>query len=177
MALGDYLKSHTHRQHLTWLAWLEMQWDLPDRHDNYLMRIGYEIRCAFAKSPSSVKMVDFYLPLCKARKKAMKRAKDKAKETTTLTKEAATQIAQAKWFALAGLPRGYKGPLERVVKQGGQVQIEVVNPPKPHSEYQKDDEEETSSSPTSDGKEAGKKLDDKFAKLKQIQRNRKKRQQ
>jgi hypothetical protein len=34
------MQSMTHREYLTWLAWLEDQWNVPDRTDYYLMQIA-----------------------------------------------------------------------------------------------------------------------------------------
>lgn len=53
MSLDECMEKHTHRQYLTWLAWLEMQWNKPDRHDHYLMRVA-QVVC---KQPREL---DFY---------------------------------------------------------------------------------------------------------------------
>ena len=111
MPVTEYLRATSHRQHLAWLAWLEMQWNLPDRHDNYLMRIAYEIRCGNVKDPKKVKMSDFYMPFNKKAGKSVSGASGNQASVGTqgLTKEQASKIALARWIMVAGPPRGHKG--------------------------------------------------------------------
>jgi hypothetical protein len=46
MPVGEYLRTHTRRQHRVFLAWLDLEWDRPSRTDQYLMQIAYEVRLA-----------------------------------------------------------------------------------------------------------------------------------
>ena len=57
MPLRACMKQHTHREYLTWLAWLGEQWNQPSRSDNYLMQIALRIQQAiesFRKRPRNV---------------------------------------------------------------------------------------------------------------------------
>lgn len=46
MAIGAYTAGHTHRQHITWLAWLSSidRWNEPSRSDWYAMQIAAAIQ-------------------------------------------------------------------------------------------------------------------------------------
>lgn len=51
----------THRQYLAWNAWLDDQWNKPDRSDNYLMALTAEVRRVLHRKPKSVKTEHFKL--------------------------------------------------------------------------------------------------------------------
>lgn len=44
----------THRQYVGWLAWLDLQWDTPNRTDHYLMALRAEVRRGWIRDPASV---------------------------------------------------------------------------------------------------------------------------
>ena len=39
MPINKYLEETTHRAHRASLAWLDEQWNKPDRHDHYMMQV------------------------------------------------------------------------------------------------------------------------------------------
>lgn len=49
LPLGEYLKSHTRRQHLVWLAFLAEEQTTPDLHDLYTMQVAAEVRRSYVK--------------------------------------------------------------------------------------------------------------------------------
>lgn len=51
MPLAAYMTSHTERQHLVWVAWLDLQLNAPDRHDNYLMQLTWAVARGQVKRP------------------------------------------------------------------------------------------------------------------------------
>lgn len=61
MSLSDCIASHTHRQYAAWLVWLDGQWNVPDRHDSYLMQIAAEVRRVLSRKPNAIKLSDFQL--------------------------------------------------------------------------------------------------------------------
>lgn len=61
MSIGECLQKHTHRQMLSWMAYLDMDANRPDKVENYLMQIAAEIRKTKAKNPRSVRIEDFRL--------------------------------------------------------------------------------------------------------------------
>lgn len=50
------MKSMSHREYLTRLAWIEENWNDPDRSDYYLMQIAQEIRKVMSKKPKNIKL-------------------------------------------------------------------------------------------------------------------------
>lgn len=52
MPIGEYLRTHTHMQHLAWLAWLDEQ--MPVMH-RYLQQLCYLAFLPHAKNPKKVK--------------------------------------------------------------------------------------------------------------------------
>lgn len=61
MPLEQCMREHTHRQFLVWDAWLEEQWNRPDRNDHYLMQIAVTIQRLLSKNPRSIKLGNFKL--------------------------------------------------------------------------------------------------------------------
>lgn len=53
--------SMSHREFSTWDAWLEEEWNRPNRSDHYLMQIAATAARILAKNPSAVKDADFKL--------------------------------------------------------------------------------------------------------------------
>ena len=61
MSPRQYLAEHTHLEHVTWVEWLNQQWNVPTTHDHYMMSLIAEVRRIFAKNPRAVKPEDFRL--------------------------------------------------------------------------------------------------------------------
>ena len=51
----------THRQYLSWQAWLSEEWNYPSRSDNYLMAIRADIHRFGAKDQHKIHPKDFKL--------------------------------------------------------------------------------------------------------------------
>lgn len=61
MSIGECLQKHTHRQMLSWMEYLNIDADRPDKLENYLMQIAAEVRKTKAKNPRAVRIEDFKL--------------------------------------------------------------------------------------------------------------------
>jgi hypothetical protein len=61
MTIGEYLHRSSHREHLVFLAWLDMQWDRPARIEYYLMQVAAEVRRTLVRNPAKVDANDFQL--------------------------------------------------------------------------------------------------------------------
>ena len=55
------MRAWTHRQYLVTVAWLEEQWQHPDRSDHYLMQIACEVRRVLASQPGKIMPSDFQI--------------------------------------------------------------------------------------------------------------------
>lgn len=109
----------THRQHSAWQAWLDMQWDVPDRHDAYLQQVAFEVHRANlrVKKPNKAKIGKFRLKFDRPRKSAKK---DRAEPESIVEQEAkvqrATDKSKAFWNAMfANAQR--KVPIKFVTKR------------------------------------------------------------
>ena len=58
MPLSECIRRHTHREYVTWLAWLDEQWNQPDRTDHYLMQIAHCVRQQRAAHPEQLSLRD-----------------------------------------------------------------------------------------------------------------------
>lgn len=85
----------TNRQHDAWVVWLDMQWELPDRHDHYLMQLHAEVRRLLAKHPQSVKVEDSKIKFTKQDPKTLQRKK--------WTPEQRMNVSKAMWFGAVGM--------------------------------------------------------------------------
>jgi hypothetical protein len=100
MPVGDCMRSHTHRQYLSWMHWLNEEWDNPSRTDLYLMQVACEVRRVLARHPNKVTMSDFKLKfVVPGNAPASKSGEEQADAA-----ELATRRSQAKWFGALGLP-------------------------------------------------------------------------
>lgn len=88
MPIEECMLKHSERQLSLWLAWMDLQWNRPDRTDHYLMMVACEIRRVLSKNPAAIKSGDFELRF------------ESRKSKPALTIEQATQYSQARWFAL-----------------------------------------------------------------------------
>lgn len=84
----DTVGRWTHREFETREAWLEMQWNVPDRHDQYLMSIAAEVRRVLHKNPQSVKIDDFRLRFSKSESPPKRRPPVSEAEKRRITAEA-----------------------------------------------------------------------------------------
>jgi hypothetical protein len=85
------MRMHTEKELKVWLAWLDMQWDQPDRTDCYLMQVACEVRRVLARNPRAIHVKDFKL-------KFPRRAR-----VSVMSKEHAAARSKARWFAAVGL--------------------------------------------------------------------------
>lgn len=60
LPLGESMARHTHRQHKLTARWLHEQWNVPDRHDHYLMQIAWLLLLVNStkETAKDLKMVD-----------------------------------------------------------------------------------------------------------------------
>lgn len=58
MPIGECMAKHTHRQFLTWMVWLKLQWNKPSRSDYYLMQLEATVRGLF-QSGAKVRPIQF----------------------------------------------------------------------------------------------------------------------
>jgi len=101
MPIDDYLESHSHRQHLGWLAWLRKEWNEPDRHDYYIMRLTLEVLNLLRERKDKIQDLD-KLKLPFKTKKEMEEEKKPTVVSAADDKERrkrATAMAMAKWLA------------------------------------------------------------------------------
>jgi ADP-glucose pyrophosphorylase len=70
MSLHECMEKHTEREMKVTLAWLEMQWERPNRTDWYLMQIAAEVRKGLVKKPNSVKTENLKIKFVLDRKRS-----------------------------------------------------------------------------------------------------------
>lgn len=118
MSPDQYMRGHSHRQHLTWLAWLDLQWDQPDRSDYYLMQIAREVRRVLHKHPEKVTTEDFKI--------GFERKDDKPKPPDPQHLANVSAISKAIWASRMTMAITHK-----VLPNGGQRDGtgETGNPP------------------------------------------------
>jgi len=87
------MASMTHREYLTRLAWLNMEWEKPSLSDHYLMQIAQEVRRVLSKKPKNIKLDDFEI----------KWVPKKTLEQTKKEKEAAVKSSKRSWFRALGI--------------------------------------------------------------------------
>ena len=81
-----YWRETPERIHRAWLAWLEMQWERPDKRDWYAAAVACTVARANAKNPGRLKVKDFLLKFG-----------EPARHRANLTPEQATAISKARW--------------------------------------------------------------------------------
>ena len=79
-----------------------MQWDRPNRTDNYLMAVAAEIRRGNVKRPKSVKHQHMRLKF--SSQAAGESKTGESKTGAGLTREQATAVSQARWLNRMTLP-------------------------------------------------------------------------
>lgn len=101
MPLDDCIAKHTHRQYRLWLAWLDQQWERPDRTDYYLMQIAAEVRKVLAKNRKQIEIEHFGIPST-FWDRLFKRKPATPPEQQKVSKAQAA-ISKATWFAFLGV--------------------------------------------------------------------------
>lgn len=86
----------SYRQYSTWIAWLDQQWNKPDRSDHYMMQVAAEVRRVLSKKPQSIKLGHFLL-------------KFEFVPPRPTTSKQALAASKAKWFAAVGMVVKDKG--------------------------------------------------------------------
>ncbi len=84
------MKETTHREYLTWIVYLNGEWNNPSRTDHYLMLIATEVRRVLSKRPNSIKLPQFKLNF------------DDGIKEKKLSKKEASKISKARWFGSLG---------------------------------------------------------------------------
>lgn len=59
MPLSRCLEEVSYREYLLWMAWLDKQWNQPDRSDHYLMQVSRDIARVLSKHPGRIQTKDF----------------------------------------------------------------------------------------------------------------------
>ena len=67
----------THREFLTWQAWIDQQWNRPSRSDYYEMQTACQVARVLAKSPGNIKIEHFKLPFGEDGTRQQKAEEDK----------------------------------------------------------------------------------------------------
>ena len=89
MPLRECMRTHTNRECMAWLRWLEEQKNNPSRSDYYLMRIAAEVRKSWAKDPTKIQLNQFRINFVPPKQES---------EQPSLSHEERTAIAKARWF-------------------------------------------------------------------------------
>lgn len=76
---------------MTWMSWLEMEWNRPSRIDHYLMQIAKEVKRLFKKNPEKIQHEEFQL------KFEVQAAKPQ------MTREQRIAASKAAWFGWLGI--------------------------------------------------------------------------
>jgi hypothetical protein len=91
--LGECLRRNTHREYLLWEALWAAEWDEPDRHDHYLMRVAAEVRRTLMKKPGDpIDLDDFKVKFKQAG----------AGEGSALTPGQRLAVSKAAWLGVVG---------------------------------------------------------------------------
>lgn len=97
----DFMRSITHREFRTWIAWLEIDWNRPNPDQAYLMQIACEVARVLAKNPRSIRLEHFKSPMSFSFRR---------QRTRQLTREESAKRKKALWIGAFG------GRVERRVK-------------------------------------------------------------
>jgi hypothetical protein len=94
--LEELMRGMTNREYRTRLAWLEKQWNEPDRTDHYLMMIANEVRNVLNKK-KPVDLKPWRIPF-----KWQPKKPERTGPFTQEEKDRATRIAVARWSGIVG---------------------------------------------------------------------------
>ena len=86
----------THREFLTWEAWLNKQWNRPSRSDYYEMQTACQVARVLAKTPGNIKIEHFKLPFGEEGTREQKAEEDRK----------ITESAKAGWAAILSAKLG-----------------------------------------------------------------------
>lgn len=75
-----------------WAAWLDDQWNQPDRTDHYLIQVAYLVALANSKNPRRLKMGQFKIEFGPEKRKG------------PATREQAAAWSKAKWLGMMTMP-------------------------------------------------------------------------
>lgn len=93
-----------HRIAQVYWRYFKRQWNLPDRHDYYLMQIAQEVKRVLSSKPSNVKMEQFKLDFQTEEPKPEKLTPEQVKQK----KREISKMAKAIWRARVGVIKGKK---------------------------------------------------------------------
>lgn len=97
MSLQQCLRRVSHREFLTWMAWMDLDQNRPSRADHYAMQVAAEIRRGNSKNPRKVSLDHFKIPFQRQRARAAR----------PRTVEEATAASKARW---SWIPKWSKPP-------------------------------------------------------------------
>ncbi len=86
----------THREFLTWGAWLDRQWNRPSRSDYYEMQTACQVARVLAKNPGNIQIGQFKLPFGEEGTREQKAQQDKK----------VSESAKAGWAAILSAKLG-----------------------------------------------------------------------
>ncbi len=89
----------SHREYLLWMTHLELEWNRPDRHDNYVMALIAAVKSVLRKKPANIddQQIKFVFE-----KPGPKKPLSPG-EVKRITKQ-----AKAGWFGMVGVTRKKK---------------------------------------------------------------------
>lgn len=90
----------THKQYITWVAWLDHEWNRPNRSDHYIMELRCDVQRIFAKNPRNVK--PDRLQFITTAPKPTKVDTDENEEVDGPPKTSMADVAKAVWVSRAG---------------------------------------------------------------------------
>lgn len=93
MPLRRCMRSHTLREYRIWMAYLDEQWNQPNRTDHYLMQIARDVKRVLSRHPGKIQLDDSKL--------TFEQKADKPKQT----KEQAAAVSKAAWMGRVGMVR------------------------------------------------------------------------
>jgi hypothetical protein len=88
MPLGECMRKHTQRQLRVWLAWLEIQLNIPDRTAYYLAQLTAEVRRGHVRKPESVQTKTFIMQF----RSTKKVVRDTANKTNNASLASASRV-------------------------------------------------------------------------------------
>mgnify|MGYP001574194689 FL=1 len=104
------MKTISRREYLMRIAWMEQQWNEPDRSDNYAMQIAAEVkrfREAFSKNPQAVALADMKIPFGRSSDQPQslytKPIEELTPEETEIRRRAAATLSKARWAGRLGV--------------------------------------------------------------------------
>lgn len=119
----ECMRLHTYRQYRVLLAWMDSEWNKPDRHDSYLMQVACEIHRVLHKHPDRVKPQHFRLTFGDETKKKQKK----------LTRQEASERSMAMWFMGVGMnPDQARLAFARTRSQSGELLSTSAEPVLPN---------------------------------------------